>query len=238
MIKTSLSRGRQHYSRLIRARKLSSRHALPVSDGNVIYGLIGVNACVFGAWHMAETDYRQLRMMDKHFLLSYNNFWREGRLHTLITSVFSHQSFGHFAGNMLTLYFFGSSAIAILGARHFLTLYFGGGLFSSLCTVTWPDLIPSSWPASWQRSRYAPALGASGAVSAVVTWSILNHPTSIIMLYMIIPVPAALFGVLYIGNEVRGLYRGGTGTANIAHLGGVAFGGAYFFRNFRRFMRR
>lgn len=55
---------------------------------------------------------------------------------------------------------------------------------------------------------------------------------------MIIPVPAALFGVLYIGNEVRGLYSGGTGTANIAHLGGVAFGGLYFFRNFKRFMRR
>ena len=75
-------------------------------------------------------------------------------------------------------------------------------------------------------------------VSAVVMWSILNNPTSIIMLYMIIPVPAALFGVLYIGNEVRGLYSGGTGTANIAHLGGVAFGGLYFFRNFKRFMRR
>lgn len=58
-------------------------------------------------------------------------------------------------------------------------------------------------------------------VAGVVTWSILYNPTSIIMLYMIIPVPAALFGVLYIGNEVSGLYSGGTGTANIAHLGKI-----------------
>ena len=62
------------------------------------------------------------------------------------------------------------------------------------------------------------------AVSAVVMWSILSNPTSIIMLYMVIPVPAALFGVLYIGNEVKGLYSGGTGTANVAHLGSIAGG--------------
>ena len=57
------------------------------------------------------------------------------------------------------------------------------------------------------------------AVAGVVTWSILHNPRSVIMLYMVIPIPAALFGVLYIGNEVSGLYTGNTGTSNIAHLG-------------------
>jgi membrane associated rhomboid family serine protease len=169
MFRSSVSRGGQCLSRVSRvraptpARSYGSSVSFPVSDGNVIFGLIGLNAAVFGAWHLAESDYRKMSMMNKHFLLSYDNFWRQGRVHTLITSVFSHQSIGHIAGNMLTLYFFGSSAVAMLGARQFLTLYMGGGLFSSLCTVTWPDLIPRSWPASWQRSRYAPALGASGA---------------------------------------------------------------------------
>ena len=53
----------------------------------------------------------------------------------------------------------------------------------------------------------------------MVAWSILNNPSSIIYVYMIIPVPAAVFGVLYIGHEMWGLYNGGTGHANVAHLG-------------------
>ena len=155
-----MQKGKQ-FSRL--TRQYQSVAFQPVNNDKVIYGLIGINATVFAGWYQAQSDYHLRNLMNQNFLLSYYGVWRNWRVHTLLTSVFSHQSIGHLAGNMLTLYFFGTSAIAMLGARQFLSLYLGGGLFSSLCTVTWPDLIPHSWPASWQRSRYAPALGASGA---------------------------------------------------------------------------
>lgn len=163
MIRTHLSRGGKQLTRLIEKQYHSARSFQPVSQDKVIYGLIGINATVFIGWYQAQFDYRLQRFMNKNFLLSYSNFWNHLSVHTLVTSIFSHQSLGHLAGNMLTLYFFGTSALAVLGTRQFMSLYFGSGVFSSLCTVTWPDLIPSSWPASWQRSRYAPALGASGA---------------------------------------------------------------------------
>jgi membrane associated rhomboid family serine protease len=159
---TRLSRGGKQLSCLTK-KYHSGGGFQPVSNDKVIYGLIGMNATVSFAWYQSQSDYRLRDFMNKHFLLSYYGVWNDLRVHTLVSSVFSHQSIGHLAGNMLTLYFFGSGALAMLGVRQFLGLYFGSGVFSSLCTVSWPDLIPPSWPASWQRSRYAPALGASGA---------------------------------------------------------------------------
>jgi membrane associated rhomboid family serine protease len=37
-------------------------------------------------------------------------------------------------------------------------------------------------------------IGASGAVGAVLAWSIFSNPSQIVYLYMIVPVPAALLG--------------------------------------------
>lgn len=162
MFKSSFSRGREHLARLTKASKFHS-DARNVSNKQVIYGIIGLNVGVFGAWTLADINPYLKKIMNNNFLLSYNGFWHNGRVHTLITAVFSHKSLIHLAENMFTLYFFGSSAIAVLGARQFLGLYFGGGIFSSLCAVTWPDLVPSFWPARWKSSRYASALGASGA---------------------------------------------------------------------------
>ena len=42
---------------------------------------------------------------------------RQGRLHTLVTSCFSHQSGGHLFANMFTFYFFGRSLANIVGGQ-------------------------------------------------------------------------------------------------------------------------
>lgn len=68
----------------------------------IVFGLIGVNAAVFGAWHyaIAYRDHRLLRTMNAHFKLSETNL-KEGRYHTLITSAFSHTDFRHILFNMV-----------------------------------------------------------------------------------------------------------------------------------------
>jgi membrane associated rhomboid family serine protease len=69
------------------------------------------------------------------------------------------------------------------------------------------------------------AVGASGAVSAVVFSSIIFYPTSKLMLFLIpVPIPAVLFGILYL---VYSAYMAKRATDNIghdAHFWGALFG--------------
>jgi len=48
-------------------------------------------------------------------------------------------------------------------------------------------------------------LGASAALNAIVLLDILLYPKRMVYLYMILPVPAALFGVVYIVGSMTGL---------------------------------
>jgi membrane associated rhomboid family serine protease len=57
--------------------------------------------------------------------------------------------------------------------------------------VAWPYVAPSlGIPASYRVSKNTAALGASGAINAIVSWSILTFPTRMIYVYMVLPVPA------------------------------------------------
>lgn len=54
-------------------------------------------------------------------------------------------------------------------------------------------------------SNAPPALGASAAVNAVVLLDVLLYPKRMVYLYMVLPVPAAVLGILYIGGDMFGL---------------------------------
>jgi membrane associated rhomboid family serine protease len=198
----------------------------PRNDQAFLFGIIGVNTLVFFGWQQEKRDQRIF--MRKHFTLSYHGIVNHHRWHTLFTATISHESLGHFLGNMLTLYFFGSTALTVLGIRQFALLYFGGGLMSSV-----GQLVADYYSYySKQRNHFLQIqrvhLGASGGVMSVLTWTILSFPTSTIMLYFIIPMPAAFLGVLYIANDLSGLIRGQEGVSYAAHLVGAAYGTATF----------
>ncbi|AQL00277.1 RHOMBOID-like protein 12 mitochondrial [Zea mays] len=74
------------------------------ADG-AVWMLIGANVAVFLLWRVADPGF-----MRKHFMISLDNF-KSGRLHTLLTSAFSHAEFNHLFANMFGLFFFGSSAL-------------------------------------------------------------------------------------------------------------------------------
>ena len=156
--------------------------------------------------------------------------------HTLFTSMFSHSDFWHCFGNMFTLYFFGSSSVAFLGATRFLGLYVCSGMFSSVSYLTWASM-------SKQRRRggngygrrgsnmsyFSPVLGASGAINGIVLHNVATFPKAMVMIYGIVPMPAAVFGLLYVLKDAYEFQTGtGGNTANIAHLGGAAVGLTYF----------
>lgn len=182
---------------------------------------------------MADKDRNLRRFMVENFTVSSVGFFGHKKFHTLLTACFSHMDIWHMAFNMFTLYSFGQSALMVLGAPRFLALYLGGGVVSSLCQIIWPYFIPEHWPARRNFSPYAIGLGASGAVNAVVAWTIFTFPRQLILLYGIVPIPAALFGLAFIAMDGYSLYEGSGQVGNAAHLGGAAFG-ALMFGVFRR----
>jgi len=136
-----------------------------------------------------------------------------------------HADSTHLIFNMMSLYFLGSLLEqefmfqygSLNGEIHFLVLYVLGGLFATL--------IP------YMRNQDNPnyrSLGASGAVSAVIFAAIVWNPTMELgLLFIPIPIPAYIFGPLYLAFEYWADRRGNTGIAHDAHIGGAIFGILY-----------
>jgi len=131
-----------------------------------------------------------------------------------------HADWGHLLINMFVLYSFGSNVENLFeyyfGSKaiiYFILLYLGG-VFVSVAP-------------SFEKNKnnpYYTAVGASGAVSAILFSSILMYPTGkIIFLLLPIPIPAYVFGILYL---VYSWYMSKRGKDNIGH--DVHFFGAIF----------
>ena len=122
--------------------------------------------------------------------------WHRKEWYRMLTSGMIHSGWGHLFFNMLTLYFFGrvveqyfSAAFGgVLGTVLYVVLYVSALAISSL-----GDLV--KYRNNWNYN----ALGASGAVSAVLFASILFAPKMGIYIYLIpIPVPGYIFAPLYL----------------------------------------
>lgn len=133
---------------------------------------------------------------------------------TIVTNLFVHASFGHIFGNMLTLYFYGSYLVNLLGERKFFLVYFLGGLVGNIVYL----LI---------ANPYTIAIGASGAVFAVGGTLMMLRPKLKVFIFPL-PVALPLWAVVLGGFFILM----SPGIAWQAHLGGLALGLAagYYFR--------
>lgn len=132
----------------------------------------------------------------------------------LITCGFLHLDWMHLLFNAITLYFFYSIPFGVLGEVRFFVLYFVGlglsGYFSYLIHRN--------------DSGYA-AVGASGAVSAVLFSAIVLHPKLELVIFPIpIPIPGYIFAVAYLLYTTYGMRRSWGNVGHAAHLGGAAAG--------------
>jgi membrane associated rhomboid family serine protease len=87
--------------------------------------IIILNAIVFFMWMIIDTQF-----MINNFLVSTDSLL-EGRVWTLITSVFSHNLPFHLLINMLVFYSFGRVLENILGAKRLLSLFLIAGIAGS-----------------------------------------------------------------------------------------------------------
>ena len=149
----------------------------------------------------------------------------------IFTHGFIHADYMHLGLNMYVLYSFGGFVEDVLvdgypssegiiggfgniGYLYYITLYVGGLLFATL-----PSLKKHG-----DNPGYL-AVGASGAVSAVVFSSIILYPTGGMgILFIPISIPSFIFGILYLFAEHYMGKKGGTRIAHDAHIGGAFFG--------------
>lgn len=138
---------------------------------------------------------------------------RAGEQIRLFSSGFLHADIGHLAFNMLTLYFFAPVVITYLGSTSFIIIYFASLLFGSLLTIL------------FHKNDYNyRAVGASGAVTGVLYSAILLRPDMMLGLFFIVPIPAYLFGILYLLYSIYGMRAKNDNIGHTAHFGG-AIGG-------------
>jgi membrane associated rhomboid family serine protease len=138
---------------------------------------------------------------------------RSGEQIRMVSSGFLHADLPHLIFNMLTLYFFAPVVIGFLGDLSFVFIYFGSLIFGSLLTLI------------FHKDQYNyRAVGASGAVTGVLYSAILLQPDMMLGIFFIIPIPAYLFGILYLLYSIYGMKAKNDNIGHTAHFGGAVGG--------------
>ena len=156
------------------------------------------------------------------YQMYHNNQW-----YRLLTHGFLHGDWIHLLVNMLVFFSFGTAIenqFEILAHKgmisnnilHFFILYFGGMVIATVSTFF-----------KYKDNPDYNAIGASGAVSAVVFTYIFFSPTNSLLLMGIIPIPAILFGVLYLIYSQYMSRKSGGNVNHDAHFIGAVFGFIY-----------
>ncbi len=201
--------------------------ALVSSNRNptVTIAIIAINIVVFAGWYLLPAPW-----MIENFLVSRAHL-ADGRYWVLITSVFSHYLPIHIMINMLVLWSFGGVLEQLLGVGRFLRFYLVAGLVASLAHV-----LTSTWLLG--RPPDSAALGASGAVAGLLLLFSLTFPKHRILIFGVVPAPALVAALAFIGIDLWGLFAqadgGGLPIGHGAHLGGALAGIVYYFMLRRR----
>ena len=131
----------------------------------------------------------------------------------MISSGFLHVDMGHLFFNMVTLWFFAPLVLSYLGNWTFVLVYMGSLIFGNLLTLL------------FNKNNYSyRAVGASGAVTGVLYSAILLQPDMMLGLFFVIPIPAYLFGILYLLYSIYGMKSKNDNIGHSAHFGGAVGG--------------
>ena len=180
---------------------------------SLIIALIVINVA-FSYAAFSSREIMGKAIFNPYIVYEHKEWWR------FITSGFIHADWPHLIINMYVLYMFGETTLFFYRINfgeqniyYFLLMYFGGMIVSHL--------------PSYQKHKHDfhyNSLGASGAVSSVVFAYIVFQPFSTLYLFFVIPLPAILFGVLYVIYSYQAAKRGQDNIGHEAHLWGAIFG--------------
>ena len=141
-----------------------------------------------------------------------------------ISYAFAHDPFGmgHVFWNMFGLFMFGSEVESIYGGKRMLRLYLITALLGG---IIWTLV-------AFATKQGASMIGASGAVTAMVILFCFHYPKRRIYLFMLLPIPAWILGVMQVLGDLSGTLRaqssGGPRVAFEVHLVGAICGALYY----------
>lgn len=166
--------------------------------------------CVFAsvwAWS-SDTAAIWLRWSFRPYCIKHYHEW-----YRALTSVFFHADWAHLAVNLFVFYSFGQKMERHYGGEVYMALLLVGAAGSALITYL-----------QYADNPYHLSIGLSGVVNAVVFAFILHHPKAKLLVFLLLPLPAWLFALLYLAYSFYEA-RWGRGLINHwAHIGGAAAG--------------
>jgi membrane associated rhomboid family serine protease len=168
---------------------------------------------------------RKVSVIQEWCELETNKVVKKGQVWRLLTHAFCHDRYSivHIVFNMLLLYWFGGTLESMYGSREFLLFYLTAAVVAGL-TYVGLDLYTGS---------SVPAVGASGAVMAVMMLYTVHFPRETICICWFFPVEmrwVMLFYLIFDLHPILLALSGDhffSGIAHAAHLGGLAFGFLY-----------
>lgn len=196
-----------------------------VGEQGATVWLIAVTCGVFVGQALTGLDrspLTQLGRFDTQLIL-------QGEVWRLLTSVFLHGGILHIFFNMMVLYFTGQRLEAEYGSRELAATYLAAGVFANLFRL----LLQAVGLAAPSM-----ALGASGAIAALLIIYAFRWPHQRVLFFLILPMPMWLLAVLYVGLDTVGalqaeIVRGNRSPiGHLAHLGGAFFGLIYYQTGF------
>jgi membrane associated rhomboid family serine protease len=145
---------------------------------------------------------------------------------TPATSLFLHADVLHLAGNMLFLWVFGDNVEDAMGSARFVLFYMLCGVCASFAHAL---ALPEST---------SPLIGASGAVSGVITAYLFLHPHvrvfGLVLKWLPLTLPAVYVIAAWIALQLfSAIFGGDPDVGWWAHVGGI-FAGALFIGVFKR----
>jgi membrane associated rhomboid family serine protease len=140
-----------------------------------------------------------------------------GHYWQLLTYMFIHGGPIHLLLNMVTLYFVGRQLEDLLGWRHYLGIYFGGGLLGGIAHLVF--------------SPHAAVLGASAGVAAalIAFTTILPEIELTLLVFFVLPIRmrAKFLAIGFVAISALLLLTSDSSVSHLAHLGGALLGWIY-----------
>lgn len=201
----------------------------------LVKGFMGINIAVFGYGAYAKAQAQEGYM--ENFRTFYQNMTmnlrdvKNGYYWQVITNVFTHTGLVHIAFNLFTFWSLGGALAALpVTPGQFTLIVLGSGLMGSLGWLAQEELRVQAGDSGFPRR----ALGFSGALVGAVTVVACFMPRNQVSLFGVVPVPLWLLTIGYAVYDGYYLNSENTRTAHAGHLGGLAFGLAYYFLRLRR----
>ena len=158
------------------------------------------------------------------FLFYPPSITEDNQWYRFITCGLIHANTAHLFFNMYTLYMFGDAVedsftyiFGNMGKLLYITMY-----VTALVACLLPTYLKH------KNDAYYSSLGASGAIAAVVfAFIFLNPGVKMFLIFLPIPLPAFIFGALYLIITSYLAKRGGSHINHSAHLWGSVYGALF-----------